>query len=390
MDICNTMHIINTISMEKLRKLDEELNFLATSDLETVQQYVKHFGLRKKSEEVLVEKFPEALLSYIIRHGLCQKAASMVIKSDNYELIEALLEIKSDEYNVEALFFNIGSYETIVRWMEMHSSLYYPEIEIFWCEKTAKILQYIKENKISEFGQYDLIRRGNEKAVKEMILLQKLSDVNQLHVAMYSQKATVEFLLKNTNLYGKRYITYKQLYDVRFVKGGVVSNAGINRLTKTAEDMFFEVGSVKDVAEYADHFRLPKAELAILQRQNRNGIISYLGENKLSDEGEVLLLKVNDFWEVMVYIFNHELSPSGEVTLIGRGDHVHIMRYIDKHSLSDKGQKALIKRGNHDEIMSFVSMYPLTDYAEMMLWRRGDEAEIETYFKRKSLSGQTM
>ena len=69
---------------------------------------------------------------------------------------------------------------------------------------------------------------------------------------------------------------------------------------------------------------------------------------------------------------------------------MHIMRYIDKHSLSDKGQKALIKRGNHDEIMSFVSMYPLTDYAERMLWRRGDEAEIETYFKRKSLSGQTM
>ncbi len=375
--------------MEKLVKLDDELEFLNSSNLEEVVEYVKEFSLRKKTEELLVNKFVDALWVYIPRHGLCQKAASMIVLLDNYELIELLLETKPKEYSVEALFFDIGNYETIVRWLEMHSSQYYPEIEIFWYEKNAKILKYIRENNVSSFGQYDLIRRGNDVAVKEMILRQRLNEKNRLNVATYSKKATVECLLEAMK-YSKHYPIYRQIYNVRFVKSGVVSEMSINRLRKQAEDLFFEQGDIDEVLEYAEHFRLPKVENILLQRKKREGLINFLMSHKLSEEAEAILLKTADDWEVLMYNGFHELSPGGEETLIGRGSDMLIMHYISRHSFSDVGQKALIKRGNHKEIMAFVEKYPLTDYAEKLLWRRGVEAEIEAYFARKEASEQPL
>lgn len=375
--------------MKKLQKLEEELEFLNSSKLDDVINYVKEFSLRKKNEEILVSKFPEAVCLYITRYGLCQKAAAMVIQSDNFEQIEVLLETKRKEYNVEALFFNIGQYETIVRWLEMNKSEQYPEIDVFWYENTSKILKYIKANKVSEFGQYDLIRRGNEKAVVELILRQKLSIANMLNVALYSKKATVEKLMEVIEI-SKHFSTIKQIYNVRFVKGCGEMLQGPKRLNKQVEDLFFELGSIEEIVQYAERYRLTNIEFAILKRKNREGVITYVIEHKLSDEGETLLLKTCDFWEVLCYINAHELSPSSEEILIGRGNHNHIMRYLSKHSLSDKGQKALIKRGNHEEIMKFVAKYPLCDCAEWLLWKYGYDDEIETYFERKAASGQTM
>ena len=373
----------------KLKRLDEELDFLNSSVIEEVESYIFKHSLRKKTEELLVKKFPQLLTHYIALHGVCQKTASMIIKLDDYETIEVLLASSPKEYNVEALFFNFGNYQTVTKWLATHNSDRYPEKELFWNGSMNDIIRYIQKEQVSEFGQYDLIARKKDLAVIEMIKRHRLSVNNREALMLIGSKTVASNLLEQISLScpkDQRLLT--QIYDIRFNKANIVSTLQKQRLLKQAEDLFFEIGDIELVLDYANRFFLQNIDLNILRRKNRNGIITYLANNKLSQEGEDLLLKTGDFYEIIVYTFYNTLSLEGEIKLIKRGNHNEIMYYLSHHSLADEAQKVLIKRGNHIEILQFVSTYPLTDCAERVLFKRGNDEEIEAYFAKKEASGQ--
>ena len=372
----------------KLKRLDDELDFLCSSSVNEVEEYIFYFPLRKKSEELLVEKFPSLLTSYIARYGLCQKAARMAIALDDYEIIELLLATPAKEYGIEALFFNVGSYQMITKWLQTHDSEKYPEKQIFWnCTETS-IITHIQKELISEFGQYDLIVRKKDNAVIEMIKRHRLSDKNRIALMSIGSKKVATKLLEHINLScPKDARVLRQIYDIRFNNADIVITLQKERLQKQAEDLFFEIGDVEMVADYASRFMLPKVELRILNRKKRDGIILFLANHKLSHDGESLLLKTGDFYEVLVYSCAHGLSIDGEIKLIKRGDHLGIMRYLENHSLGDEAQKVLIKRGNNCEILKLVSTYPLCDCAERVLSKRGTDEQIEVYFTKKEAAG---
>lgn len=373
----------------KLKRLDEELDFLNSSVLEDVESYIFKHPLRKKTEELLAKKFPQLLINYTALHGVCQKTASMIIKLDDYETIEVLLDSSPTEYNVEALFFNFGNYQTVTKWLATHNSDRYPEKELFWNGSMNDIIAHIQKEQISEFGQYDLIARKKDLAVIEMIKRHRLSANNREALMLIGTKKVASKLLEQISLScPKDHRLLSQIYDIRFNNANIVSVLQKKRLQKQAEDLFFEVGDLELVLDYANRFCLQNIETKILHRKNRNGIIIYLANNKLSHDGESLLLKTGDFYEVLVYSCTHGLSIEGEIKLIKRGEHLAIMRYLENHSLGDEAQKVLIKRGNNSEILKLVSTYPLCDCAERVLFKRGNDEEIEAYFAKKEASGQ--
>ena len=294
--------------------------------------------------------------------------------------------VKSEpkKYNPHSLLFDVGEYATIICWLKDNDSPKYPEKELFWNGSYEEIEKFILNNKVSLFGQYDLIRRHNNRAVSKMIETCKIDEKNKLAVMLYGSKANASLIVIYANK-RKDYSLFRQIFDIRFKKASVVEKMTRTRLLKPAEDLFFEIGDIDMVVKYAKHFNIANFDVRILKRSNRDGMIKFLSKNAISSEAEILLFNRGDHAEIKAYLKTHELEISSEVRLIKRGHHREIMLYLKHHSLCLEAQRELLLRGNSIEIIEFVSNYPVADeiYYELIKRNYCDEIDALNEFMMK-------
>lgn len=360
----------------KLKKLQEEIDFLQSSSFEDVEEYIKLYSFRANAEPIFVQRFPHLIPVYVLRHEMSQKGAREVIQTNNLHLINVLFNSNPKKYSIHSLLFDVGEYSTIISWLKGNSSPKYPEKDLFWNGKIEDIISFIKKRKVSRFGQYDLIRSRNHRAVKELINYCKLDDKNKLAVMLYGSKENASLMISFVNN-SEDFVLFKQIFSIRFKRANVVEKMTKTRLQKIAEDLFFEIGDIDLVVKYAKHFNIQNFDIRILKRTNHEGIVKFLSKNEISKEAEILMFNRGDHAEIKAYVKAHVLSVEGEVRLIKRGEHRLIMHYLEHSSLSAEAQKELILRGKSCEIIEFVSRYPVTDEVYSMLILRAHKDEID-------------
>ncbi|MBE6462629.1 MAG: hypothetical protein E7005_02590 [Alphaproteobacteria bacterium] len=360
----------------KLKKLVEELDFLSSSSVDEVREYIKLYSFKQDAELVFVEKFPLLVSLYLERYSVFQKTARIIIQSNNLEHINLLVKSEPKKYNPHSLLFDIGEYATIIEWLKDNDSPKYPEKELFWNGKIEDIISFIEKRKVSRFGQYDLIRSRNHRAVNKLIKCCKLDDKNKLSVMLYGSKENASLMVTYANKHND-YLLFRQIFDIRFKKASVVEKMTRTRLLKPAEDLFFEISDIDLVVKYAKHFGIVNFDIRILKRSNRDGMIKFLSKNAISSEAEILLFNRGDHAEIKTYLKSHELDDSSEVRLIKRGHHREIMLYLKHHSLCLEAQRELLLRGNSVEIIEFVSNYPVADEIYYKLIKRNYCDEID-------------
>ena len=368
----------------KLKKLAEELDFLSSGSVDEVREYIKLYSFRLDAELVFVEKFPMLVSLYLERYSVFQKTARIIIQSNNLEHIDLLVKSEPKKYNPHSLLFDVGEYATIICWLKDNDSPKYPEKELFWNGSYEEIEKFILNNKVSLFGQYDLIRRHNNRAVSKMIETCKIDEKNKLAVMLYGSKANASLIVIYANK-RKDYSLFRQIFDIRFKKASVVEKMTRTRLLKPAEELFFEISDIDLVVKYAKHFNIANFDVRILKRSNRDGMIKFLSKNAISSEAEILLFNRGDHAEIKAYLKTHELEISSEVRLIKRGHHREIMLYLKHHSLCLEAQRELLLRGNSIEIIEFVSNYPVADeiYYELIKRNYCDEIDALNEFMMK-------
>lgn len=368
----------------KLKSLEDELNFLSESSFDVVKDYIETYSLRVENEAFFMDKFPELVNFYLSKHGICMGCGKKIIRTGNMQLIEALLKTPCLRYNAENLFFEVAEYATIIEWLKENDSVLYPEKDIFWSGDNEEILDFIRQNEVSKFGQYDLIKKRNNVAIKEMILCGRLFASNKLEIMLHGVKEHASLILSLSDC-TKHYVLYKQIFDIRF-KGEVVIRKLITKQLKAiAESLFFEIGDIKLVASYGKHFSIYRYDERILKRSNRDGMIWFLSKNRISKDAELLLFNQGRHQEIKAYLKSHELDDSSEVRLIKRGHHREIMLYLKHHSLCLEAQRELLHRGNSVEIIEFVSNYPVADeiYYELIKRNYCDEIDALNEFMMK-------
>ena len=185
----------------KLKKLNDELDFLSSSSADEVSEYIKSYSFRLDAELVFVEKFPTLIPLYLERYCVFQKTARVIIQSNNLEHINLLVKSEPKKYNVHSLLFDVGEYATISCWLKDNDSPKYPEKKLFWYGSYAEIEKFILNNKVSLFGQYDLIRRHNNRAVSKMIETCKIDEKNKLAVMLYGSKANASMMVIYANVH---------------------------------------------------------------------------------------------------------------------------------------------------------------------------------------------
>ena len=362
--------------MKKLKNTTQELEFLREASNKDVVEYTLKHSFKCKSEVLFVELYPELVPCYIELYGLCQKAGRAVFESGNWRNIEALLERGSSKYSVEALFLETGKYKQVVAWLNTHNTEKYPEKELFWSDDIEKIMNFIKKNKVSYFGQIDLLMRNNEKLVWFLIFARKLNPQNKVLAVKVASKKNASMLVdlsKGEDIF----VVLKQNFAVRFAKNW--KNIVNERLCAEAYEMFLKKAPFEVVLEYAVKHGIEDISEKLLDRPRESGIIKFLSKNKLSPKCEVKIFDKGCHLEIKSYIKAHELCVEAEIRLVKRGYHREIMLYLKHHSLSAEAQVLLIERGNDDEIMALVSKYPLAEIAEKALLKRGVRDEIDVW-----------
>lgn len=362
--------------MKKLKNLEQELEFLRSGSLKSVEDYISVYALKRDAEVEFVNLFSELVCLYISKHGLHQKSARAVIMSANWRNVECLLSYKAEKYNVEALFLEHGNYKQVVAWLRNHDCSKYPEKELFWNGEIAEVIEFIKKRKVSAFGQLDLLMRGVPSIAKHLILRDKLNEKNRIVAAKVVSNDNAWLLVKLSED-RKDYKVLKQIFMVRFERN--LKKVIQTHLEYEAEKLFIETAPFDMVVLYAKRFRLLEIASKLLERPREDGIIKFLSKNKLSEECEHKLLDRGCHTEIKAYIKSWAFSVDAEVRFIKRGYHREIMLYLKKHSLSDEAQVWLINRGNGTEIMELLASYPLADRAVEALLLRGIKDEIDVW-----------
>ena len=365
--------------MKKL-KLAEQLDFINSAPINSLEEYILEYPLHSSLEPNLIKRKNSGLiLLYLRLHGMKEKGAVELIRTQNPHLISAFMECDKLSYSPDYLLLEHGDYLNITQWLKNHDSKKYPEKDMVWDKDTTRIMYHISKRKLSNFAQYDLIRRQKHEAVKSMILRNKLTNQNEYAVMRYGSKENAKLLLDTKN----NLISYRvlhEMYIVRFSSYQQIKHLiSSKRLHKPGEELFLDQGPFDLAVEYIKHFKLESAQIILLRRNQSDEVLKFLSRTTLCQEAEDELLRRNIHSEIKTYIKSHCLSCENEVLLIKHGVHREIMLYMQKHSLCDLAQVELINRGVIHEVDYLVGHYPLADIASDRLLKVGTTEQIDVW-----------
>ena len=365
--------------MKKLKKA-QQLDFINSAPVSSIEDYITQHPLDASVEPVLINRGNFGLsLMYLRLHGIKEKGAVELIRTQNPHLIAALMESSKLTFTPDALLLEHGDYLNTTQWLRTHESKKYPEKDMVWDKDTTRIMVHISKRKVSNFGQYDIIRRNKHEAVKSMILRGKLTQQNEFAVMRYGSKENAKLLLDvKTNAITRRILN--EMYIVRFSSPAKIKQlVNSKRLHKQAEELFIETGPFNLVVEYIKHYKLETAQVTLLKRNQSDEVLKFLSRTTLCQQAENELLRRNIHTEIKAYIKSHCLSCENEVLLIKHGVHREIMLYMQKHSLCDLAQVELINRGIVHEVDYLVAHYPLADIASERLLKVGTSEQIDVW-----------
>ena len=365
--------------MNKLKKA-QELDFINSAPANLLEEYILKHSFDPDNEPCLISRKITGLsLLYLRTHGIKEKGAIALIRTQNPHLISGFMSCDKLTYLPDSLLLEHGDYLNITQWLKKHDSPKYPEKEMIWDKDQTRILYHITKRKVSNFGQYDIIRRQKHEAVKSMILRGKLTQQNEFAVMRYGSKENALLLLNvKNNIVARRVLN--EMYIVRFASYTKIKQLiSTKRLHKQAEELFLEIAPFDLVVEYIKHFKLDTVQLILLKRNQTDEVLKFLSKNQLCPMAEDELLRRNIHSEIKAYIKKHCLSCENEVLLVKHGVHREIMLYMEKHSLCDLAQVELINRGIVHEIDYLVAHYPLADIAADRLLKVGTLEQIDVW-----------
>ena len=359
----------------------QELNFINSAPANSLEDYILEYSFNPVNEPAFIQRKLTSLSRlYLRKYGITEKGAIALIRTQNPDLIFALMTCDKLTYTPDSLLLENGSYLNITQWLKNHDTTKYPEKDMVWDKDQTRILHHITKHKISNFGQYDLIRRQKHEAVKAMILRGKIYQHNEFVVMQYGSKENAQLLLDiKNNIVIRRILN--EMYIVRFGSYATIKQlTSTKRLHKQAEELFLEIAPFDLVVKYIKHFKLDSAQIILLKRNQPDEVLNFLSKTTLCQEAEDYLLRRNIHSEIKAYIKNHSLSSENEVLLIKHGVHREIMLYLQKQSLCDLAQLELINRGIVHEVDYMIAHYPhLADIAADRLLQIGTQEQIDIW-----------
>jgi len=347
--------------MEKIKKAQDELNFILSAGSATLMTYILSYPFRPRNEKPFVETAPCKVISlYIELYGLKPSAAVVVFRQGKPDLVQKLIAYYHDDVVMMKTFLAHGQWQQIQNYIRDFEVPVLPEQEALLRFDEDELAELIRKTKLSPFAKYDILVRGSEELALAVIKKGGLDTREREHIIKFGNFALFDCFLQ-TQTDPKVVASLKEIQIVRFSKRKkVLAFISQKRFKRQAEEFFLANADFEMLIAYVKLYHPEGGDLALFSYPERDGILCYLSKNWLSEEGEHLLLKRGDHEEIKVYIKGHHLNPEDEVRLIKRGRHREIMLYISKHSLSAEAQQELIYRRNTAEICFLMTTYPLS------------------------------
>lgn len=371
--------------MEKIKKAQEELDFIKSATAKELVAYVEEYPLRPRAEKPFVERgIFTATKLYIKKYGLHPNAAVVIFLNNTPELVDSLLEKYADDTAMMKLFLEHGNYAKILKYIHSHDVPALKEQEVLKRFDEYEIIKLLNKNKLSPFGKCDAIMRGSDRLVQRVIMAGGLQKREMDLLLEYANRDIFDFLVANEKN-PKNFHVLRQIRLVRFGKAKELAKyvAG-QRLHRKAELLFFKIAPFELLVSYVKHYRPEGGERSLFYHPVQSQLLNYLSKNWLSEEGEKLLIQRGKHEEIKAYIKRHNLNDENEVHFIQRGKHREIMLYLSKHSLCDAAQVELIYRRNSIELFVFITAYPLANIAVEALYKCDDIAEIINAYEGKA------
>ena len=347
--------------MKKLKKAQDELNFIFSAGPAALTEYISSYPLRPKAEKPFVETAPCKVISlYIELYGLKPSAAVVIFRQGKPDLVQKLIAWCHDDVVMMKTFLAHGQWQQIQNYIQYFDVPVLPEQNALLRFDEDELAELIKKTKLSPFAKYDILVRGSEELAIAVIRKGGLDTRERDYIIRYGSRALLEaLLLEQTSPKTIEYL--KQIMLIRFGRRRhILAFITQQRFQRAAEEFFLENATFEMLLGYVKHYRPEGGDLALLKHPDRDGILTYLSKHWICEEGEHFLLKRGDHDEIKVYIKSHHLNPDDEVRLIKRGRHREIMLYIAKHSLSAEAQQELVYRRNLAEICLLITSYPLS------------------------------
>ena len=334
-----------------------------------------------EEEVALVQRgLLEPLQVYIEEYGLSLKAAIELFKLNNWALAQALLAWIASNPGIMKAFLDYAPYEMV---KEHVDKFYVPELpeqdalERFDSNELRRLLA----TGISRFAQCDILMRGDDALVKEVITLGNLAPREAKIARMYASHENLMFWYKNEKDEHVRYLIGQYIL-IRF-DSEVVQRDCLERfpLDREVELFFFKVAPLGILIPYVLQYNPAGGDVAILKYQYREKsdsekIVQFLIENQLTIQGEAYLILHGRRLYRETYIKARAFSPENEALFIKKRNHREIMIYLSVRSLSKEGQIALIERGKLMEIGYLIANYPLCNAAFRALFANSELADI--------------
>lgn len=325
--------------------------------------------LSPEAQVILVQRrLVEPLQIHIEEYGLCEAAAKELFQANDWGsarfLSERLLAWSFSQPEVVKAFLDYAPYEMVKEYVTQFSVKELPEQDALERFDKKELSKLIEGGNISLFAKCDILMRGNDSLVKNVIELGNLNVREALIALKHASPESLEFWAFRTDDTHLICLIY-QFETIRFSSTDYLwKYIEEGQLERETEEFFFETAATDLLEAYVSKYNPAGGYVALLKRLiDERPIFSFLATHILPVEAELFLIARGYPREILAYMKAHSFSPDGEVALIERGVGKEIRSYLSLHSLSMEGQLALMKRGVKAEISLLMFRYPLANAA---------------------------